>query len=98
MTKRLTRVAFIKAKKLFNIDDLDVNRILISKKEPYGKKSSFKYFTGYNDNEDIRPLCIKLPKMIGYVKHFDSNKAMSFKVIDNKLLKSILKYGQELAV
>ena len=26
--------------------------------------------------------------MIGYVKHFDSNKAMSFKVIDNKLLKN----------
>ena len=26
--------------------------------------------------------------MIGYVKCFDSNKAMSFKVIDNKLLKS----------
>ena len=25
--------------------------------------------------------------MVGYVKHFDSNKAMSFKVIDNKLLK-----------
>ena len=25
--------------------------------------------------------------MIGYVKHFDSNKAMSFKISDNKLLK-----------
>ena len=25
--------------------------------------------------------------MIGYVKHFDSNKTMSFKVSDNKLFK-----------
>ena len=25
--------------------------------------------------------------MIGYVKHFDSNKTMSFKVDDNKLFK-----------
>ena len=25
--------------------------------------------------------------MVGYVKHFDSNKTMSFKVSDNKLLK-----------
>ena len=25
--------------------------------------------------------------MIGYIKHFDSNKTMSFKVSDNKLLK-----------
>ena len=34
--------------------------------------------------------------MIGHDKHFDSNKTMSFKVIDNKLLKGILKYGEEL--
>ena len=26
--------------------------ILISKKEPYGKKSSFRYFLGYNDDGD----------------------------------------------
>ena len=25
------------------------------------KKSSFKYFMGYDDNDDIMPLCIKLP-------------------------------------
>ena len=31
-------------------------------------KNSFKYFHGYNDDV-IRPLCIKLPQMIGYVKH-----------------------------
>ena len=29
--------------------------------------------------------------MIGYVKHFDSNKTMSFKIIDNKLLKKYTK-------
>ena len=29
--------------------------------------------------------------MIGYVKHFDSNKRMSFKVSDNKLLKKYTK-------
>ena len=29
--------------------------------------------------------------MIGYVKHFDSNKTMSFKVFDNKLLKNYTK-------
>ena len=30
---------------------------------------------------------MNLPQMIGYVKHFDSNKTMSFKVSRNKLLK-----------
>ena len=51
-----------------------------------------------NNDNVIRPLCIKLPQMNGYVKCFDSNKTMSFKVIDNKLLKSILKYENESTV
>ena len=47
----------------------------------------------------IRPLCIKLTQMIGHIKCFDSNKTMSFKVNDKKLLKkSILKYGKESTV
>ena len=50
------------------------------------------------DNDVIRPLCIKLPQMNGYIKCFESNKTMFFKVIDNKLLKSILKYGNESTV
>ena len=58
--KKINKSNFYKNKRLFNINDIDVNRILISKKEPYGKKSTFKYFIGYNDKDDIRPLCIKL--------------------------------------
>ena len=34
-----------------------------------------------NDNSVIRPLHIKLPQMIGYVKCFDSNKTMSLRVL-----------------
>ena len=36
--------------------------------------------------------------MIGYGKHSDSDKTMSFKVSDNKLLKSIKRYGKRLAI
>ena len=79
--KKINKSSFYKNKKLFNIDDIDVNKILVSKKELYGKKNSFKYFIGYNDNDDIRSLCIKLPQMIGYAQYFDSSKTMSFKVI-----------------
>ena len=59
------------------------------------KKSSFKYFIGYDDNDEIRPLCTKLPQMIGYAKCFVSNKTMSFNVIDKKQLKQYTKYGKE---
>ena len=83
-------------KKLFNIYILDVNKILVSKRESYGTKNSLKYFFGYNDDDVIRPLCIKLPQM--NVKHFDSSKTTSFKVIDNKLLKTTPKYGKRLVV
>ena len=61
--------------------------MLVFKKESYGTKNPLKYFIGCNDNDVIRTLCIRLPQMIGYVKCFDSNKTMSFKVSDNKLLK-----------
>ena len=52
---------FYKNKKVAKIKDIDVNEILVSKEELYGTKNSFKYFIGYNDNDVIRPLCIKLP-------------------------------------
>ena len=82
-TKRSKKVIFTKAK--------NVDKILVSKKEDYDLKKSIKYFIGYNDNNVIRPLCIKLPQMVGYVKCFDSNKTMSFKVSDKKLLKEYTK-------
>ena len=37
---------------------------LVSKEEPCGTKNLFKYFIGYNDNDVIKPLCMKLPQMI----------------------------------
>ena len=70
--KKNLKSDFYKNKKVVNIDDIDVNKILVSKEEPYGTKNSFKYFIGYNDNV-IGPLCIKLPQMIGYVRKFESN-------------------------
>ena len=76
-------------KKIFKINNLDVNEILVSKEELYGKNNSFKYLIGYNDDV-VRPLCIKLFQMIGYVKCFDSNKTMFFKISDNKLLKKYI--------
>ena len=61
--KKINKSNFYKNKKLFKIDDIDVNKILVSKKEPYGTKKSIKSLIGYDDNV-IRPLCIKLPQMI----------------------------------
>ena len=95
--KKINKSNFYKNKKLFNIHDLDANKILVSKKESHGIKNSLKYFIGYNDDNVIRPSCIKLPQMIGYVKNFDSNKTMSFKVGYNKLLKKYNKMWEKVS-
>ena len=36
--------------------------------------------------------------MIGNAKHFNSNQTISFKVSDNKRLKSTKRYGKRLAI
>ena len=67
-------------KKQFKIKDIDINKILISKPESYGKKNAKKYIIGYNDDV-IRPLHILLPKMTSYVKYFDDNKMIMIMII-----------------
>ena len=93
--KKIKKSDFYKNKKINKIDDINVNNILVSKKEPYSTKNSFKYFIGYNDNDIIRPLCIRLPQMTGYVRKFNENSTMSFRVEDKQLLKDY-KYEKKL--
>ena len=95
--KKINKSYFYKNKKLFRIEDIDINKILVSKKESYGTKNSLKYFIGYNDDNVIRALCKKFPQMIGYVKRFDSNNAMSFKASDNKLFKKYTKVWEKIS-
>ena len=70
---------FYKNKKPFQIDGTDVNKILVSKKEPCGTKNALKYFIGYNDDV-IRPLFVILPQMTGYFKKFNEDVTMSYGV------------------
>ena len=55
--KKINKSNFYESKKLFNLIDIDANKMLVSKKESYGTKNSLKYFIGYNDDEVNRPLC-----------------------------------------
>ena len=89
--KKINKSSFYKTKRLLKINDINIDKILISKKEPYGKKGpfngiAFKYFIAYEDHDYIGSLCIKLPQMIGHVKCFDNNKTVSFKVTGNNQL------------
>ena len=93
-TKKSTKVTYKKIKSYLRWKTF-INKILVSKKVLHSKeKNSCKHYIGYNDDDDddvIRSLCIKLPQMIGYVKHFnnnnDINKTMSFSATNDRLLK-----------
>ena len=87
--KKIKKTGFYKNKKIFNIDDIDVNKILVYKKEPYGRNNSIIYFTGYNDNDIIGPLCLKLSKMTSYINESNENKntIMPLTVNDEQLFK-----------
>ena len=86
-----------KNKKIFNVNDIDVNKILVSKKETYGKYNSFKYFIGYNDNDVIRPLYLFISQTTGYINKFDKNKiTMSLMIKDIQILKNFNKIRKNL--
>ena len=83
--------------KIFNIGDIDVNKIDVSKNEPYGKYNSFKYFIGYNDNHVIRPLYLFISQTTGYINKFGKNKiTMSLMVEDKQLLDNYKKILQKI--
>ena len=89
--KKIRKSTFYKNKTINTIENINVNNILVSKKETYGNKNSFKYSIGYNDNDIIRPLCIRLPQMTGYAKEFNDNATMSFIVKDKQFFKNYTK-------
>ena len=49
---------------------VDIDKIIISDKFKHSDIGS-KYFIGYKDDDIIRPLCIVLLQMNGYIKYFD---------------------------
>ena len=90
--KKIKKNIFYRSRKPFNASDINVNKMVISKEVVHGTKNPVKYFIGYNDEEYvIRPLLLKLPQMIGYLKEFDDNMTMSLRVDDNKLFKTYRK-------
>ena len=65
---------------------VSVNQIVTSDKFKHSDEC-FKYFTGYREGEIVKPLCIILPQMSGYIKYFENGgKNMSFLIKDEEVL------------
>ena len=82
---------FHASKQAITLDFVDTNNIVVSDKFKFSDDGC-KYFIGSSDGDVIRPLCILLPQMSGYIKYFDNGgKNMSFK-IENEIFH--LKYTE----
>ena len=63
---------FYDAKNVIPLNLVNVNNIIISNRIKNNNDTS-KYFTGYlHDNDVIKPLCIILRQMGGYIKYFEN--------------------------
>ena len=80
---RLNKKQFQKSKELIELMSVIVGQIVVSDKFKYNNES-FKYFIGYQEGGIVKPLCIILPQMSGYIKYFENGgKNMSFFIKDD---------------
>ena len=64
---------------------VNVDQIVVSDKFKHSDEG-FKYFIGYQEGEIVKPLCIILPQMSGYIKYFENGgKNMSFLIKDDEV-------------
>ena len=64
---------------------VNIDQIVVSDKFKHNNEG-FKYFIGYQEGEIVKPLCIILPQMSGYIKYFENGgKNMSFFIKDDEV-------------
>ena len=73
------------SKKAIDLMSVNVNKIVVSDKFNHNE-DGFKYFIGYQEGEIVKPLCIILPQMSGYIKYFEyGSPNMSFFIKDDEV-------------
>ena len=83
--KKLIKKTFYSSKEAILLDSVDLSKIVVSSRWKLND-TTYKYFCGYLNNDVIKPLCVILPQMNGYIKYFDDGgKNMSFVTDDEKI-------------
>ena len=69
--------------------DIDIKKIVLSSKYSYDNKGDHKYYIGYmyDDHSSPLSLCLILPKMNTYFKHYSSCNTYTYFLTNNKMLK-----------
>ena len=83
---RLIKKEFHKSKQPIDLMSVNVDQIVLSEKFKYSDEG-YKYFIGYQEDEIVKPSCIILPEMSGYIKYFkNGGKNMYVFLKDDKVL------------
>ena len=64
---KINKKEFHKFKQAIDLDSIITDKIVVSDKFRHSEEG-FKYFIGYQEDEIVKPLCIILPQMNGYIK------------------------------
>ena len=82
---KVNKKEFHRAKKAIDLDLVDTDKIVVSDRFKHSEEGS-KYFIGYHKDEIVKPLCVILPQMNGYIKYFDNGgKNMSFLIKNSEV-------------
>ena len=77
---------------------INIDQIVISDNFKHNNEG-FKYFIGYLENGNVKPLCIILPQMSGCIKYFENGaKNMSFLLKMMKCGKNTIIFGMRLKI
>ena len=87
----LNEKEFRKSKEPIDLFSVNLDQIVLSDKFEHNKKV-FKHFIGNQKVEIVKPLCIVLPQMSGYIKYFgNGSKNISFLIKDNEVWEEYVK-------
>ena len=83
--KKVDEKEFYSSQQVISLNSVDTGKIIVSDKWKINDTTS-KFFFGYLNEDVIKPLCIILPQMSGFIKYFESGaKNMSFMTEDKDI-------------
>ena len=74
---KVNKKEFHKSNQAIDLDLVTTDKIVVSDIFRHNEKS-YKHFIGYKEDEIVKPLCIILPQMNGYIKYFENGKKTVF--------------------
>ena len=68
---KVNKKEFHKSKQAIDLDSVETNKIVAFDRFKHSEEG-FKYFTGYQEDEIVKPLYIILPQMNGCINYFEN--------------------------